>query len=151
MKGEEDDSESLCRTTVACRSGGLLGHAGLRWIWNFCRGWMDALPFPRLQIRPSQLLFDLTQHPCSLYCTLKKETTASALFSPAVGPSITCMKDMRYWSIGSVLRWYGRSIVAAGTDTIFGPSVSSQSWRVQWEKRGKYMIVGTVKNWLLLG
>ena len=96
---------------TAYRSGGLLGHASNRWIGNMWCGWSR---FPEIEINSMrQLPFDLTQHPRSLYCTLKKETTASALFSPAVGLSITCMKDMRYRSIGSDFGWYAALWVQA--------------------------------------
>ena len=140
MRGKEDDGPSfigLRQPTAAYRSGGLLGHADDRWMGNMYCGWMDALPLPVMQIT-RELPFDLTQHPFSLYCTLKKETTASALSGPAVGLSITCMEDIRYeipkyWVRSEVVR----SMVAAGTDTMFGLSISPQSWCVQPTKMGK--------------
>ncbi len=44
-----------------------------------------AFPVPEMQIRGT--CYVTWQHPCSLYCTPKSETTASALLSPAVGLS----------------------------------------------------------------
>ena len=71
---------------------------------------MNALP---RNADTGELLFDLTQHPCSLYCTLIKETTASALFSPAGGLS-DHMHDRyeipKHWVHSQVVR----RIVAAG-------------------------------------
>ena len=90
--------------------------------------WMDGRLAPsEMQIR-GKLLFDLTQHPCSLYCTLRNELTASALFSPAGGPSNHMHERYeipKHWVHSQVVR----RIVAAGTDTIFVLSASPQNRR----------------------
>ena len=85
MRGKEEDGQLLCTTTAAYRSGGLLGHAGNRWIGNMSCGWIDALPLPGTQIQRGGVAIEVTQHPCSLHCTLETETTASALFQPGWG------------------------------------------------------------------
>ena len=133
MRGKEDDGQSSCRTTAAYRSGGLLGHGGNRWMVNVVvDGWMPCL-FPGRRL-PGNC--DLTQHPCSLYCTLNKETTASALFSPAVDVSITCMKDMNYRSIGFILRWYAALWLQARTPSLLFQSAlrAGAFSEKRWEK-----------------